>query len=89
LSCASYNFWESSEIFPVADFKNPDISILSAGSLIEVLDMPQKNLAVELLRKLLEREIKMRRRKNIVQARSFAEMVGQAEASSELWALAG
>jgi len=40
--------------------------------------MPQKNLAVEVLRKLLEGEIKVRRRKNIVQARSFAEMLKQA-----------
>ncbi len=40
--------------------------------------MPQRNLAVELLRKLLSGEIRMRRRKNIVQARSFAEMLEQA-----------
>jgi type I restriction enzyme R subunit len=40
--------------------------------------MPQKNLAVELLRKLLVSEIKTRRRKNVVQARSFAEMLEQA-----------
>lgn len=43
-----------------------------------VRGMPQKNLAVELLRKLLEGEIKVRRRKNVVQARSFAEMLEQA-----------
>lgn len=40
--------------------------------------MPQKNLAVELLRKLLEGEVKARRRKNVVQARSFAELLEQA-----------
>ena len=40
--------------------------------------MPQKNLAVELLRKLLEGEIKVCRRKNVVQARSFAELLEQA-----------
>lgn len=40
--------------------------------------MPQKNLAVELLQKLLRGEISIRRRKNIVQARSFAEMLEQA-----------
>ena len=39
--------------------------------------MPQKNLAVELLRKLLEGEIQTRRRKNMVQARSFADMLEQ------------
>ena len=37
--------------------------------------LPQKNLAVELLRKLLNGEIKERSRKNVVQARSFAEML--------------
>ena len=41
--------------------------------------MPQKNLAVELLRKLLRGEIKTRSRKNVVQAKSFAEMLEQAE----------
>jgi type I restriction enzyme R subunit len=40
--------------------------------------MPHKNLAVELLRKLLLGEIRMRRRRNVVQARSFAEMLEQA-----------
>jgi type I restriction enzyme R subunit len=40
--------------------------------------MPQRNLAVELLRKLLSGEIRTRRRKNVVQAKSFAEMLEQA-----------
>ena len=40
--------------------------------------MPHRNLAVELLRKLLSGEIQTRRRKNIVQAKSFAEMLEQA-----------
>jgi type I restriction enzyme R subunit len=39
--------------------------------------MPQRNLAVELLQKLLRGELKTRRRKNVVQARSFAEMLEQ------------
>ena len=39
--------------------------------------MPQKNLAVELLGKLLKGEINNRRRKNVVHARSFAEMLEQ------------
>jgi type I restriction enzyme R subunit len=58
--------------------KKPDISILSDEFLAEVRGMPQKNLAVGVLRKLLEGEIKVRRRKNVVQARSFAEMLEQA-----------
>lgn len=40
--------------------------------------MPQRNLAVELLRKLLSGEIKTRARRNVVQARSFAELLEQA-----------
>jgi type I restriction enzyme R subunit len=48
---------------------------LSEEFLAEVRGMPQKNLAVELLRKLLAGEIRTRWRKNLVQARSFAEML--------------
>ncbi|HIQ21110.1 MAG TPA: type I restriction endonuclease subunit R [Planctomycetes bacterium] len=65
------------DIFAAAGLKKPDISILSEEFLAEVRDMPQRNLAVELLQKLLHGEIKTRRRKNIVQARSFAEMLEQ------------
>ena len=39
--------------------------------------MPQRNLALEVLQKLLNDEIKIRSRKNLVQARSFAEMLEQ------------
>jgi type I restriction enzyme R subunit len=66
------------DLFSAAGLKKPDISILSDEFLAEVRGMPQKNLAVELLRKLLEGEIKVRRRKNVVQARSFAELLEQA-----------
>ncbi len=52
-------------------------SILSEEFLAEVRGMPQRNLAVELLQKLLKGEIAVRRRKNVVQARSFAEMLEQ------------
>jgi type I restriction enzyme R subunit len=63
------------DIFAAAGLKKPDISILSEEFLAEVRGLPQRNLAVETLRKLLEGEIKNRRQKNIVQARSFAEML--------------
>jgi type I restriction enzyme R subunit len=66
------------DLFAAAGLKKPDISILSDEFLADVRGMPQKNLAVELLRKLLEGEIKVRRRKNVVQARSFAELLEQA-----------
>ncbi len=65
------------DIFAAAGLKKPDISILSEEFLAELRDMPQKNLAVELLQKLLNGEIGTRRRKNVVQARSFAEMLEQ------------
>ena len=66
------------DIFAAAGLKKPDISILSDDFLAEVRSMPQKNLAVEMLRKLLEGEIKARGRKNLVQARSFAELLEKA-----------
>lgn len=63
------------DIFAAAGLKKPDISILSDEFLAEVRGMPHRNLAVELLQKLLKGEIRTRRRKNVVQARSFAEML--------------
>jgi len=65
------------DIFAAAGLQKPDISILSEEFLAEVHGMPQRNLAVELLQKLLRGELSMRRRKNVVQARSFAEMLEQ------------
>jgi type I restriction enzyme R subunit len=63
------------DIFAAAGLEKPDISILSDEFLGEVRGMPRRNLAIELLRKLLSGEIRTRRRKNVVQARSFAEML--------------
>ncbi|MHC1730264.1 MAG: type I restriction endonuclease subunit R [Syntrophobacteraceae bacterium] len=66
------------DIFAAAGLKKPDISILSDDFLAEVQGMPQRNLALELLRKLLDGEIRTASRKNIVQARSFAAMLEEA-----------
>ena len=66
------------DIFAAAGLKKPDISILADEFLAEVRGMPQRNLAVEMLRKLLEGEIKARGRKNVVQARSFAKLLENA-----------
>ncbi|MEK6742231.1 MAG: type I restriction endonuclease subunit R [Nitrospirota bacterium] len=63
------------DIFAAAGLKRPDISILSDEFLAEVRGLPQKNLAVELLRKLLNNEIKTRAKRHLVQARSFGEML--------------
>ena len=65
------------DIFAAAGLEKPDISILSDEFLAEVRDMPQRNLAVDLLQKLLKGELATRRKKNVVQARSFAEMLEQ------------
>ena len=65
------------DIFAAAGLEKPDISILSEEFLTEVRGMRQRNLAVELLQKLLKGELALRRRKNVVQARSFAEMLEQ------------
>jgi len=66
------------DIFATAGLKKPDISILSDDFLKEVRQLPHRNLAVELLRKLINDEIRTRSRKNVVQARSFAEMLEKA-----------
>ena len=66
------------DIFAAAGLKKPDISILSDEFLEEVRHLPYRNLAVELLQKLLNDEIKVRSRRNLVQARSFSEMLEQA-----------
>ncbi len=63
------------DIFAAAGLAKPDISILSDEFLAEVRGMPQRNVAVELLRKLLQGELRTRARKNVVKARAFSEML--------------
>jgi type I restriction enzyme R subunit len=63
------------DIFETAGLDKPELSILSDQFLEEVRDLPQKNLALEVLRKLLNDEIKARSRKNVVQSRNFSEML--------------
>ena len=63
------------DIFAAAGLNKPNISILSDEFLGEVQKMKQRNLAIELLQKLIKNELSTRRRKNIVQSRSFAEML--------------
>ena len=65
------------DIFAAAGLEKPDISVLSDEFLAEVRSMERRNLAIELLQKLLKGEVSTRRRKNVVQARSFAEMLEQ------------
>ena len=63
------------DIFAAAGLDKPDISVLSEEFLAEVKGMPHRNLAVELLQKLLRGEIASKRRQNVVKARSFAELL--------------
>ena len=63
------------DIFTAAGLEKPDVSILSDEFLAEVRDVPHKNVAVELLERLLGDEIKTRSQKNVVQGRSFADML--------------
>jgi type I restriction enzyme R subunit len=63
------------DIFAAAGLKKPDISILSDEFLVEVRGMPHKNLALELLKKLLNDEIRTISKKNLVQGKSFADML--------------
>ena len=63
------------DIFAAAGLEKPDVSTLSDEFLLEVRDLPHKNVAVELLERLLNDEIRNHSRKNVVQGRSFAEML--------------
>jgi type I restriction enzyme, R subunit len=63
------------DIFAAAGRQTPNIAILSDEFLAEVQGMKRKNLALEILKKLLSDEIKTRSRRNLVQSRSFAEML--------------
>ena len=63
------------DIFDAAGIKKPDISILSEEFLMELKDMEHKNIALEVLKKLLNDEIKVRMNRNIVQGRSLMEML--------------
>jgi type I restriction enzyme R subunit len=63
------------DIFDAAGIKKPDISILSEDFLQEIKGMQHQNLAMELLRKLLNDEIKLRARRNMIQSRTLMEML--------------
>jgi len=63
------------DIFDAAGLKKPDISILSDEFLLEIKEMQHKNIALEVLRKLLNDEIKARMKKNLVQSKSLMEML--------------
>jgi len=63
------------DVFDAAGIKKPDISILSEEFLLEVKNMEHKNIALEVLKKLLNDEIKSRTKRNLVQSKSLMEML--------------
>lgn len=63
------------DVFKLAGLEKPDISILSDAFLEEISKLPQKNLAVELLRRLLQDELQSRFRTNVVKQRRFSELL--------------
>ena len=66
------------DVFAAAGLDQPDISVLSDEFLAEVKGMPRRNLAVELLQRLLRGEVKRRRRRNVVQGELFSDLLEQA-----------
>ena len=66
------------DILAAAGLSAPDLSILSDEFLAEIGQMPQKNLALEALRKLLGDEIRSRSRSNLIEARKFSERLEEA-----------
>ncbi|XXX40273.1 type I restriction endonuclease subunit R [Sorangium sp. So ce117] len=66
------------DVFAVAGLPKPDISILSPEFLADIRGMQHKNLAAELLRRLLLDEVRTRQQTNVVQGRKFSEMLEDA-----------
>ena len=66
------------DIFAEAGLRNPDISVLSDEFLAEIKGMKHRNLAAELLQKLIKGELSLRQRKNMVKVRSFAVLLEDA-----------
>ena len=63
------------DVFEAAGIKAPSVGILSDEFLLEVKNMEQKNIAFELLKKLLSDEVRVRKQKNIAQGKRFSEML--------------
>ena len=66
------------DVFDAAGLKKPNIEILDDRFLNELKNMPQKNLAAELLRRLLKDEIRIKMKVNLVQSKKFSEMLEDA-----------
>jgi type I site-specific restriction-modification system R (restriction) subunit len=73
------------DVFTAAGLKKPDISILSDQLLAEVRGLKHRNVAAELLEKLLHDEIKVRSKRNLVQSQFFSDKLQQAELLCADW----
>ena len=65
------------DVFTAAGLPKPDISILSDQFLAEIRGLKYKNVAAELLEKLLKDELKVRSKRNLVQSQVFSEKLKQ------------
>ena len=65
------------DVFDALNLKQPDVSILSEEFLEEVKSIKHKNLAVEMLKKLLEGNIKLMEKKNLVKSEKFSEKLNK------------
>ena len=63
------------DIFSAVGLDKPNIGILDEAFLADVRNLPERNLAVELLERLLEGEIKSRFASNVVQNRKFSDLL--------------
>jgi len=66
------------DVFDAAGIAKPSIEILNDEFLEQIKNLPRKNLALELLKRLLNEEIKIRSNTNLVQSRKFSEMLAEA-----------
>ncbi|ACE84830.1 type I restriction endonuclease subunit R [Cellvibrio japonicus] len=66
------------DVFDAAGIKKPDISILSEEFLAELKDYQHKNIALEVLKKILNDELKIRLKKNLVESKKLIEMLEEA-----------
>src|SRR5215204_5836804 len=66
------------DVFDAAGIKKPDISILDDKFLAEIKGLPQRNLALELLKRLLEDEVKARSGSNASQGKKFSVLLQEA-----------
>uniref|UniRef100_UPI003AF9D4D2 type I restriction endonuclease subunit R n=1 Tax=Thiolapillus sp. TaxID=2017437 RepID=UPI003AF9D4D2 len=66
------------DLYRTLGLEKPDISVLDESFLQQISEMPTKNLAAELLQRLIEDEVKARSRKNVVQAKEFTKKLEEA-----------